>query len=555
MHLDFRWKRWPGFLFLLWGCGQAPEDTQLLAQVGDVRISVDDLRNYAENSRIDGEVSGVQYRDMLQTLVDREVLLVEARLRGVDEDSLVLSRLREHEEERLLEEMLHRQVSARLSVTPEEVRTEYQNGGWGEKVRNLQIFVSGPEKVRMLLERLQEGADFEELGRRWSEDRLFKIPTGSGQIFSYSAKDGPRKVVEAVFGLSVGEVSGAIKMDEGWVIAKVLERHKVSLEEVREKVESWLARRKKQALRDGYFISLRESFGLALNKEGMDSVLRILDEGIRAGNLDEEQRKLPVYSYLGGALTVEEALSTIFEGSGSLADLSEGQVTEQLREVLKRRLVLKDARSQRLDQTEGYIEWRQGKKEDLMIGRLRSLVLDEGLTVSEEGIRARYEERKEHFRKPAGARVLDLLVKDPEEARFLRRRIEAGEDMRNLIRRHSIREKTQAGVLEVFEVQSPVFGEAWLNAAMNAPLNELQGPVESKGGFSLFKVLERWPRDYFKLENERVRTTLKRELRDIKERELFNEFLGSLLQKHSDRIHVSEKNLAGMEREGEETLR
>ena len=547
MHLDFRWKGWPGFLILLWGCGQAPEDTQLLAQVGDVRISVDDLRNYARNSRIDGEVSGVQYRELLQTLVDREVLLVEARLRGVDEDSLVLSRLREHEEERLLEEMLHRQVSARLSVTPEEVRTEYQNGGWGEKVRNLQIFVSSPKKVRMLLERLQEGADFEELGRRWSEDRLFKIPAGSGQIFSYSAMDGPRKVVEEVFGLSVGEVSGAIKVDEGWVIAKVLERRKVSLEEVREKVERWLARRKKQALRDVYFISLRESFGLALNKEGMDSVLRILDEGIRAGNLDEEQRKLPVYTYLEGALTVEEALSTIFEGSGSLADLSEGQVTEQLREILKRRLVLKDARSQRLDQASGYIEWRQGKKEDLMIGRLRSLVLDEGLTVSEDEIRTRYEERKEHFRKPAGARVLDLLVKDPGKARSLRREIDAGGDMRNLIRRHSIREKTQAGVLEVFEVQSPVFGEAWLNAAMNAPLNELQGPVESKGGFSLFKVLERWPRDYFKLENERVRTTLKRELRDIKERELFNGFLGSLLQKHSDRIHVSQENLAGME--------
>ena len=108
MHLDFRWKGWPGFLFLLWGCGQAPEDTQFLAQVGDVRISVDDLRNYARNSRIEGEVSGVQYRDLLQTLIDREVLLVEARLQGVDEDSLVLSRLREHEEQRLLEEMLHR---------------------------------------------------------------------------------------------------------------------------------------------------------------------------------------------------------------------------------------------------------------------------------------------------------------------------------------------------------------------------------------------------------------------------------------------------------------
>ncbi len=406
----------------------------------------------------------------------------------------------------------------------------------------------------MLLDKLQEGADFEELGRRWAEDRLFKIPTGSVQRFSYSAKDGPQKVVEAVFDLSAGEVTGAIEIDGGWVIVKVLERHRVPFEEVREKVQNWLTRRKKEALRDVYFISLRESFELALNQEGIDLVLRMLKEEVRGHGLAAEERMVPVYTYRGGALTVEAALSAIKQGPRSSADLSEGLVIEKLREVLKRRLVLADARSRGLDETEEFRKWRRGKKADLMIGMLRSRVLDEELTVSEEEIRARYEERKEHFRQPASARVLDLLVKDPGEARALRREIEAGGDMRSLIRRHSIRENSEEGVLEVYEVQSMIFGEEWLNAVMNAPVNELRGPVESKGGFSLFKVLERRPRDYFKLENERVRMTLIREIREIKERVLFNEFLESLLRKHSDLIHVSEENLERMEAESRTEL-
>ena len=214
----------------------------------------------------------------------------------------------------------------------------------------------------MLLDKLQEGADFEELGRRWAEDRLFKIPTGSVQRFSYSAKDGPQKVVEAVFDLSAGEVTGAIEIDGGWVIVKVLERHRVPFEEVREKVQNWLTRRKKEALRDVYFISLRESFELALNQEGIDLVLRMLKEGVRGHGLAAEERMVPVYTYRGGALTVEAALSAIKQGPRSSADLSEGLVIEKLREVLKRRLVLADARSRGLDETEEFRKWRRGEE-------------------------------------------------------------------------------------------------------------------------------------------------------------------------------------------------
>ena len=538
---------------MLWACGHEADDPKFLARVGDVRISVDDLQTYADKRKMEKE-GWIEYRELLQTLVDREVLLLEARLRAMGDDSLVLSRLREHEEERLMDEMLHRQVTARISVTPDEIRREFESGGWQEQVKSLQIFVSNSDRARMVLDRLQEGADFEELGRRWSEDRLFKIPTGSAKVFFLFRKDAPRNLVESIFGLSVGEVTGAIEVDGGWVIAKALERRPVRLEEVREKVQSWLTGRKREALRDVYFISLRESYELALNREGIDLVMQTLAKGVRANALtveQVEQRNLPVYTYRGGALTVEDALSAVDKGS---ADLSEGLVTEKLREVLKRRLVLKHARFQGLDQTAGFMKWRKRKKEDLMIGRLHSAVIGEGLTVSDEEIRARYQERKEHFRMPASARVLDLLVKDSGEARALRRDIEAGGDMGDMIRSHSIRENTEEGILDVFEVQAMIFGEAWLNAVMNAPLNEIQGPVESKGGYSLFKVLERRPRDYFKLENERVRTTLRREIRDLKKRGLFNEFLESLRRKHSDRIYVAEDNLAGVEAERETQL-
>jgi parvulin-like peptidyl-prolyl isomerase len=543
--MDRRWMVLVGAL--LAGCGPQAGDSTLLARVGDTPIFTDDLQRLADRrSTQDGDKAvTVDYRDQLQTLVDRQVLLLDARSRGLDVDSMVQGRLAAHEEEGLVREMLHRQVTARLTITPEEVESEYERGGWGLETQCMEIFVSTPHRVQTVLDSMEAGANFSEIGRLYSEDRLFKIPVGAPQFTSYAPKDPPRRVAEAVSSLPVGQVVGPLDAPEGFVFAKVLERLPVSLEVAESKITKWLQVAKREALRDVYYISLQKSFGLELDQQGMDRVLQCLQDGTDATSLSEGERHQPVYTYRGGALEVAEALSRLQGQAG----VDEDAIVESLRKDLRRRLVLLDARVQGLDKTEGFARWSGGRREDLMLSRLRSLLLETELTVTEQDIQSQYEKMKDRLQRPGIARVLDLLVPDPDRARALRQEIEAGGDMADLIARHSTRQGTSDGVIQVHDGETGAYGEAWLKAVMSAPLDQLQGPIQARGGFSLFRVLEREVRSYYSLENPRIRRSVQRALMESRERILFNELLERLLTQHAGKIEVFDRNLAAWEDE------
>ena len=70
-----------------------------------------------------------------------------------------------------------------------------------------------------------------------------------------------------------------------------------------------------------------------------------------------------------------------------------------------------------------------------------------------------------------------------------------------------------------------------MNAVMNADLHQLQGPLQTRGGYSIFRVIERYPEIYHGLELERVRDVVVRDVRERTEREFFNSYLRDLRQK------------------------
>ena len=83
-----------GLIFAL-GCGGGDEDP-VLATVGDVAITAAQLRGYAARlpETMKGEISGVEgYRTYLQDFVDKELLLREARRRGLDQGKTLRRKL------------------------------------------------------------------------------------------------------------------------------------------------------------------------------------------------------------------------------------------------------------------------------------------------------------------------------------------------------------------------------------------------------------------------------------------------------------------------------
>jgi len=522
------------------GCGQG-EDPALLARVGEAQITVAMLQSF--EARLPAGEGQEDHRANLQTLVDRELLVQEARERGLEHDPQVLKYLEQREVKELSNHMMRRQVIERVSVTEEQIQQAYSQGGWNRQVVTEEIFVADEAKARQAETQVTRGVRFEAVGGQYAVDRVFKLPVKAAQQFVYSPHDAPRAVVEAVMKLPIGGVTPPIFVRDGYVIARVAEHRPVSLEVVREKIHKTLHRQQQNELKDAYLIHLKQELNIQEHAQGMELAMAVLTGKVE--ELSSEQRQVPVYTYGDRQVSVEEVLEVALPARDEWPAVTKQYLVGELTNSLfPRATMAQDARRKGVDQQEGFRQWRQRELGDLMIARLRAQEIEK-IAVEEADLQAYYEERKQNYRAPAVARVQEVLLEDPEQAHALARQVAGGAELGTFAAR-TLRANTDEGVLMVNGLQGPLFGEEWVKAVMNVPLGTVQGPLKSKGGYSVFKVLERQPESYFGLDQQTVRRAVTREVKEGKERQVFNGFVEELRRRRAAQVRIFEDHLKAL---------
>ena len=524
-------------------CGEGrPDDASLLAKVGETEITADDLRTFEANLK--DATMRAQHRDNLQTLIDRQVLLLAANERGLQRDEAVLAELAKRETKALADAMLRRNVAAKVAVTEDDLEKAYARPGWAEKVITMEIFVPDQGQARQVQALLAQGEDFAEVGRQFAADFYYGVHTGEIRRQAYSPFDGPRALVEAVFALPEGGATEPLPLHGGFVIAKVAERRRAELVEVEDGIREALGDEQQKQLRESYLRHLKWDLDTVFDAEGMDIVVRVLQGAIRYADLDEAQRQRPVYAFEGLQMDVAEVLEAVRPSGRRWPEASVASVNEKLSENhFPTRIMAHDARRKGLDKTEAFARSHELALGNLMLMKLREQILAEAPAPTEDELGAFYEEHKHRFRSPPHAQLEEILLETPDEARQIAAQIEAGAEWSELARAHSQRRNAEDGLLYVSQSQAPFLGEAWMNAVMNAELRRLQGPIQTRGGYSIFRVIERYPEIYHGLELERVRNAVERDVRERTEREFFNSYLRDLRQKYAEQIDVYEEHL------------
>ncbi|NKB68679.1 MAG: hypothetical protein GKR89_16570 [Candidatus Latescibacteria bacterium] len=532
-----------GYWLGLLACDQTPDNAALLARVGAVEISGDELLAFEAALKSKGGKKEDR-RSLLKTLVDRQILLFEAGGLGLVEDAETLRRLAQSETRALAEAMLRRQVAEQTEVQPEEIEKAHA-AGWDSQLVAQEIYVSTAKQARLLLEALQGGTDFAEAGIQFAVDPYLGVAAGKAKQVVYALYDSPQAVVEALAALQAGAITAPVPLYGGFIVAKLVERRKVALVDVEEGISQALLKEKKKQVRQSYLRHLKWDFGTDYHAEGMDLVVAA-SQGGTAASLVAEQRRLPVYSFEGFQMDVEEVLEAVRPSNEPWAEASADKVNKKLSEShFPNKIMAQDARRKGIDKTEAFLQWRQGALEDLVLVRLRQQVMAQMPAVSQADLEAFYQANKHRFKSAAWARLQEVLVRDPAQARRLAEDIGRGETMGPLVQAHSTRLKTKEedGVFYVSQSQVLYFGEAWMKAVMNTPLNRVHGPVETRGEYSVFKVLERHPESYHTLEVNRVRQAVNRDVLEHRQRDHFNAYLEGLKQKHAAQIEVFEGHL------------
>ena len=188
-----------------------------------------------------------------------------------------------------IQKLLNREVVAKISITDQDV-TEFYNGNKAQfnvaepQYRIAQIVVTprkepqirnrknddatneaeAQRKIKMLMDRLNSGADFAQLAMDYSEDMNSAATGGDlGYVPESALNQSDPLLKKTVMGMKAGQVSQPLSLKEGYRILKLVTRESpgqrnIADPQVQQTIRDTLRNRKEQLLRSAYLAIARD---------------------------------------------------------------------------------------------------------------------------------------------------------------------------------------------------------------------------------------------------------------------------------------------------------
>lgn len=185
------------------------------------------------------------YRQLLNQLVNRQLMLRAGLAQKLDEDAAILAEIRQFRDFAIQRAYLDRYLKSK--VTDAVLRAEYDATVGTEKgkeeVKASHILLQSEDEARTVIGELADGADFADLARKKSTG-----PSGpkGGDLGFFGREQMVAPFSEAAFAMEEGETSAApVKTQFGWHVIKVTARRTLpppTFDEVREQINDRLTR-------------------------------------------------------------------------------------------------------------------------------------------------------------------------------------------------------------------------------------------------------------------------------------------------------------------------
>ena len=412
-------------------CGQQEPSTEKealpLAQVGAELITDRDMRylidNVAEWAKSEQE-GGAKVREYLQSLIDRALILREARAGKLDRSPAFVREVATALRRRLIRELEQRAVEAQVSITEEEMQRVFAEQHWERWIKIAHIVVPTQERAEEALAALRTGIPFEEVARQFStHSRTASL--GGVKPQYYSRFHALPLVRDILFSLKVGEISEPIAVPQGYEIFKVLAELQGSYEQTREFLFKTLSKERLDARRKAYADSLAEQFQLTPDPHGLGILMEILRSGRedpatgkKTFQILEGAAQTPLFRYEGGQIALGEAIlqSPVLRQGRDVSDSARVAYFLQ-RDVVMPQLIWMEADKLELDRE--LEEWVERKEEEVLIVTMRQIATSTDEEISEQEVRDYYEKTKDQYRTASEVSVVEIQLASEAEAEAL----------------------------------------------------------------------------------------------------------------------------------------
>lgn len=221
----------------------------VIATVGDSQITLEDLNEFVAALPANVQMSAqLQKADVLDGLVSRLLIYKHAKAQGFENREAVKKQVARARRE-IVVRLAVLDLQEKAMPTEKELRAEYdkkkkdfQRIG---KVTASHLMVVTEKEAKDILEKLNKGADFAELAKKYSLAPEREMGGSLGEMTrGQHQKTGLPEIIEkTAFSLKAGEHSGVVKSQFGWHLVRTAQKEEggqMSFKEVRGSIENRL---------------------------------------------------------------------------------------------------------------------------------------------------------------------------------------------------------------------------------------------------------------------------------------------------------------------------
>ncbi len=534
----------------------AAQDELVLAQIEDQPIAVSEFRAYAANIPKAYQMgkTGIEAdRILLNGLIDKKLLLAEAERAGIGDELEFKRKVEQFAEDQTVRLYKSMEIGQQISIAEEELMQHYRDSHRDRALRYAGILVATRDEAFELLDELEAGADFRQLAREYS---LYEATRDQGgDVEKYYTIDDTAPPLRSIFSMQVGEISEPLSWGgdpQRYVIVKVLDDAPVAVREVaqfvREEVFGQKRLQRAQALRD----SLNDQYAPQIHYDKIDHVLMRLALSPEERVASPEEGEEVLCRYKGGTLTIDDLVLSVPEKEeGYSRDYERDWIVDYLQDsVIPNRMFLAEARGKGLDKNQMILAAVANKRSDMLVSALRKREVEERLPpITDAEARVFYDQNPEKFQGFENIIATEILVAFKEQAHSLQEELMGDADAVQLARDYTIRKERahHEGRL----VLSPVgLYQDLYKVAKDLQVGDVGGPVKVRGGYSVFKVVEKQPppkKPYHVFSQRRARAYVQ----IARSQKAYVQYMRGLHKKYS--VEIFEENLLKIQ-EGEEAV-
>jgi parvulin-like peptidyl-prolyl isomerase len=372
-------------------------------------------------------VSKVDYKTILDRIINIKLINMEAKDMGLDQDPEVQDDIKKNADGTLRGMLKERQTK---DIVPDKDLVEkfYKEAVKEWKIKSL-IFAKEDDAKKMAAD-LKGGKDFNELVKKALADKTAK---GGEEGYLRPDKLLPQVAAEVVK-LKVGEVTPVIKVPEGYSIAKAEDiRYPENDESARKDAETKAINVKAEIVLKNYFADLKKKY-VVVNQKLFKS-LNFEKSAAKFEKFFDDKR--PLIKMKGDKpITVgqyTEALNTKFFHGVERA-IQEKRVNamkeDVLNEILAKLLFLKEAKAQGIDKTDEYKDSLARYERSILFAVFIKKVVVPDIKITEAENKKYYEDHISDYTTPEMMKLSSLGFYKMKDAEDTLKKLQRGDDFK-----------------------------------------------------------------------------------------------------------------------------